>query len=220
MPQTPVAHAKRSRFGIREKMLLVMGGVLAFTIALVAGLASYYTNRQNEAAAFADLGNDLLAWQGDLDAHLRRKPGRRRSRSPATRSSRAVDRAAGDRGGSGYSSEPGAGEIERTLAYTRAALLNRLYLMLRTGAFSSIAVYTAGRVSQYVSPAEAGMLVRWPPGAPVWIRTPLGPETNRPFEHWPSWEPAQPPAGVSLPMPEVSVPTVLRFLSCGRHRGS
>jgi PAS domain S-box-containing protein len=208
MPQTPTAHAKRSRFGIREKMLLVIGGVLAFTIALVAGLASYYTNRQNEAAAFADLGNDLLAWQGDLDA----------STAQTRKAALAI---AGDEGVLEQLTELLAIEreadtpanqgpqIERTLAYTRAALLNRLYLMLRTGAFSSIAVYTAGRVSQYVSPAEAGMLVRWPPGAPVWVSTPLGPETNRPFEHWPSWEPARPPAGVSLPMPEVSLPTVL-----------
>jgi hypothetical protein len=40
------------------------GGVLALSTTLNALLASFFTNRQNEEAAFAGLRNDLLAWAG------------------------------------------------------------------------------------------------------------------------------------------------------------
>src|SRR5690348_5658429 len=56
------------KFGIKQKILLVMVGVLALSTGLNAMLASFFTNRQNEDAAFASLRNDLLAWQSDLNA--------------------------------------------------------------------------------------------------------------------------------------------------------
>lgn len=206
---TESLRARRSRFGIKQKMLLVLIGVLVFTIALVASLASYYTNRQNQEAAFADLGNDLRAWQDDLQACT----------AQIRKAALAI---AGDEGGleqlnqmltielqvDALEKERQSATIERTLSYTKAVSLNRLYLMLRTGAFSSIAVYTGGRLSHYVSASEAGMSVRWDMGPAVWIRTPLGPLADRPFENWPSWEETHPPAGVALSMPELEVPSV------------
>ena len=62
-------------FGIKQKILLVLVGVLALTTALNAGLASYYTNQQNQESAFSALSRDLLTWQNDLQAltqHLKR----------------------------------------------------------------------------------------------------------------------------------------------------
>src|SRR5687767_9446994 len=54
------------KLGIKQKILLVFIGVLALTTGLSALLASYFTNRQNEQTAFADLERDLLTWQSDL----------------------------------------------------------------------------------------------------------------------------------------------------------
>src|SRR5262245_16682386 len=65
---TLINEATRMRFGIKQKILLVLIGLLAFTIGLIALLASSYTNRQGEEAAFAALGNDLIAWQADLQS--------------------------------------------------------------------------------------------------------------------------------------------------------
>jgi hypothetical protein len=54
------------QFGIKQKILLVMIGVLALTTVLDALLASYFTNRQNQESAFTNLDNGLEAWQSDL----------------------------------------------------------------------------------------------------------------------------------------------------------
>ena len=51
------------KFGIKQKILLVLIGVLALTTGLAALFASYFTNRQNEQTAFAELERDLLTWQ-------------------------------------------------------------------------------------------------------------------------------------------------------------
>src|SRR5687768_15139018 len=54
------------KFGVKQKILLVLIGVLALTTALAALFASYFTNRQNEQTAFAELERDLLTWRDDL----------------------------------------------------------------------------------------------------------------------------------------------------------
>src|SRR5689334_18639795 len=59
------------KFGIKQKILLVLVGVLALSNGLNALLASSFTNRQNEDAAFAGLRNDLVAWQSDLHVMTR-----------------------------------------------------------------------------------------------------------------------------------------------------
>jgi hypothetical protein len=57
-----------TRSAIRRKILLVLVGVLALSTTLNALLASYFTDRQNERAAFAGLRKDLLAWETELQS--------------------------------------------------------------------------------------------------------------------------------------------------------
>src|SRR5271167_2627623 len=74
MPETAAREAlpaKIRRVGIRQKILAVLVGVLLLTTGLEAILASYYTNRQNQQAAFDSLGNELFAWAGALQAMTR-----------------------------------------------------------------------------------------------------------------------------------------------------
>ena len=56
------------KLGLKLKILLALVGILALTTTLHAALASYFTNRQNEASAFRDLDRGLIEWQHDLDA--------------------------------------------------------------------------------------------------------------------------------------------------------
>jgi PAS domain S-box-containing protein len=198
------------RFGIKQKLLLVLIAVLAFTITLVAMLASYYTDRQNEEAASASIGKDLLAWQEDLQA-----------RTEQLR--KAALAVAGDEWVLNHLAEvltldlqrndpmkrAEAAEIERTLAYSKTVALYRLYLMLRTGAFSSITVYTQGQLSHYISPTEAGMLLQWDGAAPVWTRTDVEANGSVQFQTWPSWQEGVPPSSISSRAPEVRVPSVI-----------
>src|SRR5687767_3513166 len=60
------------KFGVKQKILLVLIGVLALTTALAALFASYFTNRQNEQIAFAELNRDLLSWREDLHTSVNR----------------------------------------------------------------------------------------------------------------------------------------------------
>ena len=60
------------RVGLKRKILFVLAGVLAFTVALLTLLASYFTNQQNQESAFAALDRDLLAWRNDLQTQTLR----------------------------------------------------------------------------------------------------------------------------------------------------
>ena len=198
------------RFGIKQKILLVLAGVLTFALGLVALLASYYTNRQNEDAALAALGNDLRVWDEELEGS-------------AVQLRKAALAVVGDQWmlnelaqaltlelqGIDPAKAAQAAEMARTLAFSKTVSLAHLYLMLRTGAFSSIAVYSSGRLSHYVSSSEAGMSVRWGAGDPVWIRAAVQPNGELPFQRWPSWDERAPPASVALTTPEVQLPVVL-----------
>ena len=159
--RTTRALARPMKFGIRQKILLVLVGVLALSSGLNALLASFFTNRQNEAAAFAGLGTDLLAWQTDLRASAEQLRGvalatvgdaaiLNQLAELITLESRLEDQArASERR-----------EMARTLGYRKTVALNRLQLALRTGL--------------YAGPAEPCHLIRrrghqrqaggWPPG--------------------------------------------------------
>lgn len=197
------------RFGIKQKILLVLVGMLAFTIGLIALAASYYTDRQNEEAAFATLGNDLLAWRDDLQSSATQL---RKAALAVVDDELTLTQLAETLTLELHASDPAkareATEMARTLAYSKTVSLNRLYLMLRTGAFSSIAVYSGGKLSHYVSSAEVGMLVRWQSSDPVWIKASVDASGNLPFRSWPSWDPGELPSAVSPSMPQTRVPTV------------
>ena len=198
------------RFGIKQKLLLVLIAVLAFTITLVAMLASYYTERQNEEAALADIGNDLLAWQEDLQARTEQL---RKAALAVAGDEWVLNHLAEvltlDLQRSDPMKKAQAAEIERTLAYSKTVALYRLYLMLRTGAFSSISVYTQGQLSHYISTGEAGMLLQWDGAAPLWTRTDVEANGSVQFQTWPSWQKGLPPSSIDSRAPEVRVPEVI-----------
>ena len=193
------------KFGIKQKILLVLIGVLALSTALNVLLASFFTNRQNEEAAFANLRNDLQGWQSDLHA--------------MTQQSRSVALATvGDVSFLNYLGElmtlefniddPARAaerrEMSRTLGYRKTVGLNRLQLVLRTGGFSSIAVYTRGRLSHSISAVDAGMSVTREDGRQTWITAKADAEGDLPFQGWPAWDegPVPPMDGTPRDAPE------------------
>jgi PAS domain S-box-containing protein len=195
-------------WGIKKKVLLVLVGMLALTTALNAGLSSYYTNRQNETSAFAALHRDLLAWQNDLQVLTRRLK-------------RAALSASGDplmlsqltelvTLESNIDDPARAQEFQqkaRTLAYSRAVSLNRIQLVLQTGDFSSIAVYTGGKLSHFVSVAEKGMMVRRGRSDQEWVAT-ANTTQDVDFQNWPAWAKGEPPPTLAPIIDEVKQPTV------------
>ncbi len=196
-------------FGIKQKILLVLVGVLALTTALHALLASYYTNRQNEEAAFAAIHRDLLSWRNDLQALT-------------TRLQHVALSASGDPVLLDQLAElltlelnvddplraKEAPEMTRTLSYSKAVSLNRLHLVLHTGGFSSIAIYTGGQLSHYVSPSDAGMTVHRGSARTVWIKADAGVAESGNFQSWPAWQEGKPPPTVMRAIAEVKQPTV------------
>jgi PAS domain S-box-containing protein len=206
------AQGRVIRFGIKQKILLVLIGVLALSTGLNALLASFFTNQQNESAAFAGLKTDLLAWQSDLNTtteHLRgvalATVGDAAIRNQLTElislESKLEDPArASERR-----------ELARTLGYRKTVALNRLQLALRTGGFSAIAVYARGQPSLEVSSVEVGMSVRREDGRPAWIAAKVNDRGDTPFERWPAWTEAPMPRADGL-SPSVSEQTGLSFV--------
>ena len=153
------------RGGIRQKILLVLVGVLVLSTTLNALLASYFTDRQNERAAFASLRKDLIAWETELQSLTAQLHGV----ALATVGDAAILDQLGElmtvefNVNDPHRDEERA-EWARVLGYRKVGSINRLQLAVRTGGFSSIAVYTHGRLSHSVSQSEAGMSVMRPDG--------------------------------------------------------
>jgi PAS domain S-box-containing protein len=179
------------KIGIKQKILFVLVGVLALSTALNALLASFFTNRQNEEAAFAGLDNDLHAWQGDLRAMTEQLKGV----ALATVGDVAILNQLGELMTLEFNLEdparaPERREMARTFGYRKTVALNRLQLALRTGGFSSIAVYTRGQLSHVVSENAAGMSVRREDGRPAWTTATANARGDIPFQDWPAWREA------------------------------
>jgi PAS domain S-box-containing protein len=208
-PHARIRREANMNFGIKQKMLLVLLGVLALTAALDALLASYYTDRQNQESAFITLSRDLLAWQNDLQALTVRLKGSALSASgdPVLLNQLAelvtlefnVDDPlrAND-----------ALQIARTLSFSKAVSLSRLHLVLRSGGFSSIAVYTGSKLSHYVSASEAGMMVRHRNAHPGWAGVAIKAGENLDFQSWPAWQEGRPPSTIAGAIGTVKQPTV------------
>lgn len=175
-------------FGITQKMLLVLTGALALTALLGAILASYFTNQQNEKAAFSNLNNQLLAWQKDLQTsteHLK-------NIAIATTNDRVVlhqltEILTFESSLTHDAIEGGQAEFSRTLAYHKTVSINRLALALRTGGFTSISVYTQGQLSHHISNTEVGMMLEKANNDKTWIAAPIGEDGDLSLEHWPAW---------------------------------
>ena len=193
-----------TRFGIRQKILAVLVGVLLLTTAVEAILASYYTNRQNEQAAFDSLSNQLFAWAGALQATTRQLA----EVAIATMGDAAVLNQLAELLTLEFNVNDPArvldkSEMARALAYRKTVSLNRLQLALRTGGFSSIAVYTRGKLSHYVSTSAAGMMVTRANGSQVWVTATADAKGSLPFQSWPAWseQPLPPLEGAPAPVP-------------------
>jgi PAS domain S-box-containing protein len=187
------------KFGIKQKILLVLVGVLALSTVLNALLASFFTNRQNEEAAFTDLRNDLLAWQSDLHAMTLQS----RSVAVATVGDVAILNHLGELLTLEFNIHDPARaserrEMTRTLGYRKMVLLNRLHLALRTGGFSSIAVYTDGHLSDFISASQAGMSITREDGRLAWTMASADAKGALPFQSWPAWREQAPPAEQAL----------------------
>ncbi|HUG23425.1 ATP-binding protein [Piscinibacter sp.] len=182
------------KFGIKQKILLVLVGVLALSTALNALLASFFTNRQNEEAAFASLRSDLQAWQSDLQAMTQQLKGV----ALATVGDAAILNQLGELMSLEFNlADPARAaerrEMARTLGYRKTVALNRLQLALRTGGFTSIAVYTRGQLSHVISAVDAGMSVRREDGRQAWTTATANAKGDIPFQSWPAWSEAPVP---------------------------
>jgi PAS domain S-box-containing protein len=197
------------RFGIKQKILFVLVGGLALTTTLYAGLASYYTNQQNQESAFSALSRDLLTWRNDLHAltgQLQRvalsASGdielHNQLKQLITFDINADERAA----------QPDTIETARALSYVKAVSLNRLRLVLQSGGFSSIAAYTGGKLSHYVSASEAGMMVRHGNAPSTWTRVAIDADHNFNVDNWPAWKEGQLPLNVAPIVDAIKQPTV------------
>ena len=197
-------------FGIKQKILIVLVGVLALTTSLDALLASYYTNRQNQESAFTALSRDLLAWQNDLQALTLRLNGAALSVGKDTvLLNQLAEVLTLEFVADGASPQKNLmEEITGTLSYNKAVSLNRLHLILQTGGFSSIAAYAKGKLSHYVSNSEAGMMIRRGSAPPGWVMAATHAGGNLDFQHWPAWPEGQPPATIARTIGEVKQPTV------------
>lgn len=197
-----------TEFGIKQKILLVLIGVLALTTVLDALLASYFTNRQNQESAFTNLTNELEAWQSELQSMTLEL----RSAALTTVGDTAVLSQLSELLTLEFNLEDpdrsdGIKEMSRTLAYRKTVSLNRLQLALRTAGFSSIAVYTRGKLSYYISGTEAGMMVRHEHGRQAWAKAMADQNGDVPFHNWPAWEEGALPA-ISPAIGELSQPIV------------
>jgi signal transduction histidine kinase/DNA-binding NarL/FixJ family response regulator len=198
------------KFGIKQKILLLLVALLTVTITSLALLAGYSIRRQNESAAFTDLDRDLRTWQNDLErsiVHLRDVAIREVS-DPASMT--LLSQLLGLQLTVDDSLQSGADvELSRTLAYEKSVALGRMLPVLRTGGFDSIAVYLHGRLSQLASSSGAGMMVTRV-GRPreVWISATGDIHGALPLQSWPAWRPGTPPADIPLTVPSPKLPSV------------
>ncbi len=191
------------RLGIKRKILLVLVGSLALTTALHALLASYFTNRQNEASAFSLLDLDLQGWQNDLQDLTVQL----RGAAIAAVSDRVVLNQLSELIALEFNMEDNAGltesgETARTLAYLKAVSITRLDLVLRTGGFTSVSVYSRGRLSHHVTATDAGMMIHRSASETEWISAPADAQGRLPTASWPIWPAAEPPAATEMAPPD------------------
>jgi PAS domain S-box-containing protein len=190
------------KLGLKRKIILTFVAMLFAVACLNTLLASYFTNRQNEDAAFAALQRDLQNWRDELQDTVARMRtvafstiGEQVALNQLAELKVLEHKMAG-----ALSKNQDVKESAKTLAFRKSVQLNRLHLVLRSGGFSSIAVYIDGKLSHYVADAEAGMFVPRSGESPVWIKAVADINGNLPIRDWPAWQPdLLPPAAMSQP---------------------
>ena len=191
------------KVGIKQKLVLVLVVVLVLSTTVNALVASYFTNRQNEEAAFAGLDNDLRAWQSDWQAmveHLK-------TVALATVGDVAIlDQLSEllrlDFNVMDAKRIAEREETSRTLGFRKTVSINRLNLAMRTGGFSSIDVYMGGQLSHSISPSSVGMSITRADDRPAWIAASADDKGNFPLRSWPAWREAPRPAEARRPLAE------------------
>jgi len=210
--------SRELKFGIKQKILLVLISVLALTTLLHALLASYFTNRQNRESAFAALSGDLLGWRQDLQASILRL----REVALAAVGEAVVLGQLSELVNNEFMVDEAVDpelyeESARTLAYGKTVFINRLLPVLRSGGFSSIAVYTTHGLSHYVSASTAGMTLRRQNADPVWVTAVADARGNLPTHRWPAWpEGIRPVAAGMLPAEMIQPFVLLSFPDAGK----
>jgi len=195
------------KLGIKKKILLVLVGSLALTSALHALLASHFTNRQNQASAFALLELDLLAWQNELhDLTLALREAAVATVGDGIVLDHLAEQTALRFSLDAVSGTEASWETARTLAYLKSVSINRLHLALRTGDFSGISVYSNGKLSHHVSTDGGGMMLRRANGEDIWVAASADEKGDLPTRAWPAWQSATPP--VALTIAPVAAPDV------------
>jgi PAS domain S-box-containing protein len=198
------------KLGIKRKILLVVIGLLALTSGLEALLASYFTNRQNEQTAFADLERDLITWQNDLqDETIRLRSVALGAVGDAVFLDQLAELVTLEINLAERRRGPQFSETARTLAYMKSVSINRLHLVLRTGGYTGIAVYTGGGLSHLITASAAGMAVHKGDDRRAWVQAAANAQGDLPLQSWPAWSEAAPPAApfrppVTLEQPSVS----------------
>jgi len=200
-------------FGIKQKTLLVLVSVLAISTVLDALLASYYTNKQNQEAAYANLDNELLAWQSDLGATTRQlKQVALSTVGDAVVLNQIAEITTQEFNIENPERVSERPEMERTLAYRKIVSLNRLQFALRSGGFSSISVYSRGKLSHYVSDVAAGMRIRRKNGNEVWVSTTADEDGYLPFQNWPAWQQQSIPPHLAITLKDIPKHPQVDFL--------
>jgi signal transduction histidine kinase len=200
------------KLGIKQKTLLVLVSVVVLTAVLHALLAWYFTKRQNELAAFAQLDRELHAWENDLsDCVLDMKARALMTVGDETVLSQIVEQVRLERRLRESVRQADVAHLTRALGDVKSVSLGRLQLALRTGGFSSIAVRTRGILSHYVSSSEVGMAVPRPgsnQGPYPWVGTYVDDERQVATASWPAWREVQRPALGGSATREPSQPTL------------
>lgn len=196
------------KLGIKKKIMIVLAGSLVLTTALHVLLASYFTDQQNQEAAFVGLERDLFAWGNELqDSTLHLREGALAVVSDTVILNQLAELIDLQFALEDTADMRGSWETARTLSYIKSVAINRLQLVLRTSGFSSVAVYTDGKLSHYVSVSEVGMMaLRQENAQPVWLRNSTDNNGRLPLQSWPSWEEGRPRP--VLTQPELKQPTV------------
>ena len=187
--------------GLKRKIVWVFVAVLAVVTVLDALLASYFTKRQNQDAAFARLERDLHTWQDelqDMTLHMRSVALSAIGETVALNQLAELE-VLEFKQADALRNNKNVKEAGRTLAFSKTVSLNRLHLVLRAGGFSAIAVYIDGKLSHQVSASEVGMFVQRGNGKRVWVKAAADGNGNLPVRSWPAWDEGAVPVVASLP---------------------
>ncbi len=197
------------KFGFKQKIIALLVAILTLMAALNAMLSSWLSNQQGERAAYSDLDRNLITWDKDLQGQVDQT----HNRALAVLGDAAVMQQVADVVAFNVEiNDPVrrrvSAEMAKSLGYVKSVSLNQLDLAMRTGGFSSIAVYAGDELSHFVSEAGAGMRVPGAPAGPVWLTTTATGDSGLPVGTWPAWNVGGAPPTIARKCPDLKRTTV------------